>query len=70
MVGLGKIGKAAVSGLTKCGGGALKGALGIGGGVVTVNLIKKGAGTYMVEPPADHMSNIAGATAGCIQEVL
>ena len=43
-----RIGRTAVSGLTRCGGGALKGALGVGGGVVTVNLIRRGAGTFLV----------------------
>jgi len=65
-----KIGEVAVSGLTKCGGGALKGALGIGGGVVTVNMIKKGAGTYMVRAAGGPYVYVAAATAGCIQELL
>jgi len=65
-----KIGHAFVSGLTRCGGGALKGALGIGGGVVTVNLIKKGAGTFMVRAAGGPYVYVAAGAAGCIQDLL
>jgi len=57
-----KFGRRSVSGLTRCGGGALKGALGIGGGVVTVNLIKKGAGTFMVRAAGDPYVYVAAGS--------
>lgn len=65
-----KIGRAAVSGLTSCAGGALKGALGIGGGVVAVNVVKTGAGTFMVRAAGGPYVYVAAAAAGCITDLL
>ena len=59
-----------MSGLTRCGGGALKGALGIGAGVVTVNLIKKRAGTYMVRVAGGPWVYVAAGVAGCINDLF
>jgi uncharacterized protein RhaS with RHS repeats len=41
-------GRMAIPALKHCGVGALAGALGVGGGLASVNLIKKGAGTFLV----------------------
>jgi len=65
-----RIGRTAVSGLTRCGGGALKGALGVGGGVVTVNLIRRGAGTFLVRAAGGPYVYVGTAAAGCINDLL
>lgn len=65
-----KIGRAVVSGLKRCGTGALTGALGIAGGVVTINLIKQSAGTFMVRAAGGPYVYVAAAVAGCISKLL
>jgi len=52
--------------LTKCGVGALKQTLGVGGGVITVNLMKKGAGAYLIRKAGGAWFYILQAAAGCI----
>lgn len=65
-----KIGHAVVNGLKRCGGGAAKAALGIGAGTVTVNVLKKGAGTYMVRAAGGPYFYVTAAVAGCVVDLL